>query len=72
MSCHTKEKLEQMLEDVVNEVAWTEPFFYTGTGLYTEPTPAQMVAKALEMKERQIRLLDIACKQDIKVIVGGE
>ena len=46
-----------LLEDVVNQVAYTEKGFYTENNLYTEPEPALMVKKALEWKDLEIKCL---------------
>jgi hypothetical protein len=55
MSCWTKEQLENMLEDVVNELdlseAMIEKHGQEGTA------PAILVRVVLEEKDRQIRML---------------
>jgi len=57
MSTHTKEELENMLEDVVNELeladGMIEKFGQHGT------PPAEMVRVILEEKDRKIQLLNL-------------
>ena len=55
MSCHTKETLEQMLEDVVNELNLSDSII-TDHGPLGTP-PAQLVRLVLEQKDKEIRLL---------------
>ena len=61
MSCWTKEELENMLEDVVNELdlsdAIIEKHGQEGT------TPAILVRLVLEQKDRQIKMLKLGMKQ---------
>ncbi len=51
-----KERRGNLLEDVVNEVADTEKYFYTPNGagnlVYTEPSPAEMVRQAIRIASR--------------------
>ena len=55
MSCWTKEELENMLEDVVNELnlseVMIEKYGQEGTA------PAKLVRLVLEEKDRQIKML---------------
>ena len=57
-----KERRGNLLEDVVNEVAYTEKHFYTpnaaGNYVYLEPEPAEMVRKALEVDQEHIKELE--------------
>lgn len=55
MSCWTKEQLENMLEDVVNELDLSEAAIETHGPLGT--APAELVRLVLEEKDRKIRLL---------------
>ena len=61
MSCRTKEQLENMLEDVINELnlseAMIEKHGQEGT------TPAELVRLVLEQKDNQIRMLKLGMKQ---------
>ena len=61
MSCWTKEQLENMLEDVVNELnlsdAMIEKHGQEGT------TPATLVRLVLEQKDNQIKMLKLGMKQ---------
>ena len=53
------ERRGQLLEDVVNEVAYVEEYFYSanaaGTPQYLEPEPAEMVRKALSLKNDELK-----------------
>lgn len=55
MSCWTKEQLENMLEDVVNELDLSEAAIETHGPLGA--APAELVRLVLEEKDRKIRLL---------------
>ncbi len=55
MSCHTKEQLENMLEDVVNELDLSE-LANEEHGPHGTP-PAQLVRNVLEQKDSVIRNL---------------
>jgi len=55
MSCHTKEQLEQMLEDVVNELDLGELAQHTHGQMGT--TPAELVKQVLEHKNQTIARL---------------
>lgn len=61
MSCYTKEQLDNMLEDVVNELnlsdAIIEKLGQEGT------TPATLVRLVLEQKDKQIKILKLGMKQ---------
>lgn len=60
MSCWTKEQLENMLEDVVNELnlsdAMIEIHGQEGTA------PAELVRLVLEQKDKEIRMLKAGIK----------
>ena len=55
MSCHTKEELENMLEDVINELDLSEEMIHKHGPLCT--SPAVLVMLVLEQKDTEIRLL---------------
>lgn len=55
MSCWTKEQLEQMLEDVVNELDLSDGMIETHGPLGT--APAVLVRLVLERKDLEIRML---------------
>lgn len=55
MSCWTKEELENMLEDVVNELDLSEQMIEKHGPLGTHP--AQLVREVLEYKDLQIKAL---------------
>ena len=55
MSCHTKEQLEGMLEDVVNELDLSDGMIEKHGPLGT--APAELVRLVLERKNRQIQML---------------
>jgi hypothetical protein len=61
MSCWTKEELENMLEDVVNELDLSEVMIekhgQEGTA------PATLVRLVLEQKDKQIKMLKLSMKQ---------
>lgn len=61
MSCWTKEQLENMLEDVVNELNLSDKMIekhgQEGTA------PAKLVRMVLESKDRQIKMLNLGMKQ---------
>lgn len=63
MSCHTKEQLEQMLFDVVNELDLSDGMIEEHGPLGTPP--ATLVRIVLERKDREIQML----KQGFKAIV---
>lgn len=57
MSCHTREELEQMLEDVVNELDLSvyaiEKYGPLGT------PPAELIRLVLKQKDEQIQMLKL-------------
>jgi len=55
MSAHTKEELENMLEDVVNELDLSDGMIEKHGPLGTPP--AEMVREVLDRKDREIRML---------------
>jgi hypothetical protein len=55
MTCHTKEELEQMLYDVVNELDLSDGMLDEHGPLGTPP--ATLVRLVLERKDLQIRML---------------
>ena len=55
MSCWTKEQLENMLEDVVNELDLSDTMIEQHGPLGTPP--AELVRLVLRQKDRQIELL---------------
>jgi len=55
MSCHSKDELEQMLEDVVNELDLSDSEIAEHGPLGTPP--AQLVRLVLDQKDRTIRNL---------------
>jgi hypothetical protein len=61
MSCWTKEQLEDMLEDVINELdlsdAMIEKHGQAGTA------PATLVRLVLEKKDKQIKMLKLGMNQ---------
>lgn len=62
MSCWSKEELETMLEDVVNELDLSESMIEKHGPLGT--APSELVRLVLERKDMEIRAL----KSDMKVI----
>ena len=67
------EELYEQLEQVCNQVAHVEGHFYhpnaAGTPQYLEPEPHEMVEKALDLKDLEIkclraRMVDIANMQE--------
>ena len=56
MSCHDKETLEQMLEDVVNELDLSETAIQKHGPLGTPP--AELVRLVLDEKDRKILMLE--------------
>lgn len=62
MSCWTKEELENMIKDVVNELDLSENMIEKHEPLGT--APAQLVREILDHKDMQIRAL----KQGFKII----
>lgn len=65
MTCWSKEELEQMLEDVVNELDLSESMIEKHGPLGT--APAVLVRKVLDAKDMQIRGL----KQGFKILTKG-
>lgn len=55
MSCHSKEELEQMLEDVVNELTLSDEMIARHGPLGTPP--AELVREVLAQKDQTIRML---------------
>lgn len=55
MSCYTKEQLENMLEDVVNELNFSETALDKHGPLGT--SPAELVQLVLAEKDQKIRML---------------
>ena len=55
MSCHTKEQLENMLEDVVNELNLSD--IAVAIHGHHGTSPAKLVRMALDQKDAQIRML---------------
>lgn len=62
MSCWTKEELENMLEDVVNELDLSDDMIEKHGPLGTQP--AKLVRLVLEQKDMEIRAL----KQGFKLV----
>jgi len=62
MSCWTKEQLDDMLEDVVNELDLSEDMIEKHGPLGT--APAELVRLVLEQKDMEIKML----KQGFKCI----
>ena len=60
MSCHTKEQLENMLEDVVNELDLSEIAIEKHGQLGT--APAELVRLVLEQKDMEIRALKLGMR----------
>ena len=60
MSCHSKEELENMLEDVVNELNLCE----SAVDIYGQQgtTPAELVRLVLAEKDRTISMLKAGMK----------
>ena len=61
MSCWTKEQLENMLEDVVNELDLSNNIIEKQGQLGT--TPAKLVRLVLEQKDKEIQMLKLGFKQ---------
>jgi len=61
MSCWTKEQLENMLEDVVNELNLSEVMIEKHGQEVT--APAILVRLVLEQKDKQIKMLKLGIKQ---------
>jgi len=55
MSCHTKETLESMLEDVVNELDLSESMIEEHGPMGTPP--AELVRLILQRKDKEIAML---------------
>lgn len=66
MSCWSKEELDNMLEDVVNELDLSSDMIAKHGPLGTPP--AELVRLVIEQKDLEI----YALKNNIKVIKGGE
>lgn len=62
MSCYTKEELENMLEDVVNELNLSQEMIEKHGKDAT--SPAELVRLVLEQKNKEIKML----KQNFKQI----
>ena len=60
MSCHDKETLENMLEDVVNELDLSESAIEKHGPLGT--APSELVRLVLEQKDMEIRALKAGMK----------
>lgn len=63
MSIHTKEQLENMLEDVINVLDLSDLIIEHHSALGT--SPAELVRLVIDQKDREIRLL----KQGFKSIL---
>jgi hypothetical protein len=61
MSCHTKEELENMLEDVINELELSQEMIEKHGPLGT--APADLVRAVLDEKDMKIRMLKMGMKQ---------
>jgi len=61
MSCWTKEQLENMLEDVVNELNLSDVMIEKYGQEGTEP--AKLVRLVMEQKDMQIKMLKLGMKQ---------
>lgn len=61
MSAHTKEQLEQMLEDVVNELDLSDVAIEKHGPLGT--SPAELVKLVLIQKDQTIRMLKAGMKE---------
>jgi len=61
MSKHTKEELENLLEDVVNELDLSSDMVEKHGPLGTPP--AELVRLVLEQKDLQIKMLKLGMKQ---------
>ncbi len=55
MSCHSREELEQMLEDVVNELDLSDVAIATHGPIGTPPS--ELVRLVLDQKDKKIRML---------------
>ena len=55
MSCHSKEELEQMLEDVVNELDLSDVAIAKHGPMGTPPS--QLVRLVLDQKDRMIQMV---------------
>ncbi len=55
MSCHSKEELEQMLEDVVNELDLSDVAIAEHGPMGTPPS--QLVRLVLDQKDRMIQMV---------------
>ncbi len=60
MSMHTKEQLENMLEDVINELDLSDVAIHEHGQVGT--APAELVRLVLEQKDREIRMLRASMK----------
>ena len=56
MSCHSREELEQMLEDVINELDLSDSAIKKHGPLGTPP--AELVGLVLAEKDKKIRMLE--------------
>ena len=70
MSCHSKEKLEQMLEDVVNELDLSAAAIAEHGPMGTPPS--QLVRLVLDQKEKTIRMLQAGMVNVQSRREGGE
>jgi hypothetical protein len=61
MSCWTKEELEQMLEDVVNELDLSDEIIAEHGSLGTPP--AELVRLVLAQKDKTIKMLKAGMKE---------
>jgi len=62
MSCWTKEKLENMLEDIVNELDLSDSMIEKHGSFGT--APAELVRLVLERKDREIVMLKLKIKSE--------
>ena len=61
MSCWTKEELENMLEDVINELDLSDAMIEKHGPLGT--APSELVRLVLEQKDKQITMLKLGMTQ---------
>ena len=61
MSCYTKEELENILEDVINELELSQEMIEKHGPLGT--APADLVRAVLDEKDMKIRMLKMGMKQ---------
>lgn len=68
MTCHSKQDLENMLEDVINELELSQDIIEEHGQLGT--APATLVRLVLEQKDRQIHMLTMGMTPIMENIRG--